>query len=230
MKLIDRETGTIVADVLANHNMSIDEVLDLMGFSVAEDGQIFYGEKGLYADYDNLETCDSTIGHWDKDSWGSAAPPPNAYELINKANDLVDVFHVQNGFDSELTREFSNNLWDQYCKTGKVEASVQKKEIKYFVKYFIKRGELYFKDFMGEETPNGLAKWTRNKNEARAFDTRAKAQSTKDGIIPYNGKGISIAAEAVEKKPSVRDWLKEASSAQADAPKASTPRKEAPSL
>jgi len=98
------------------------------------------------------------------------------------------------------------------------------------VKYFIKRGNLYFKEFIGGETPNGLAKWTPHQTQAKAFDTEVKAQATKVGIIPYNGKGISIAAEAVEKKPSVRDWLKEASSAQADAPKASTPRKEAPSL
>lgn len=98
------------------------------------------------------------------------------------------------------------------------------------VKYFIKRGNLYFKDFIGGETPNGLAKWTPYQTQAQAFDTEVKAQATKVGIIPYDGKGISIAAEAVEKKPSVRDRLKEASSPKADAPKAPSRRKKAPCL
>ena len=121
MKLIDRESGTIVAEILTNHSMSIDEALDLAGLTADEDGQILDGENGLNADYESLEMCWETIGHWNKESWGAEKPPENADALINKANDLIDVFHVQNGYDSELTLEYSNDLWEQYCRTGKVE-------------------------------------------------------------------------------------------------------------
>lgn len=222
MKLIDRETGTIVAEIITNHSMSIDEALDLEGFTVAEDGQIFNGKEGLFADYENLEMCWETIGHWNKSSWGTETPPENVYDLMNKANDLIDVFHVQHGFDSDLTREYSNDLWEQYCRTGKVEPLQDNKG----VKYFIKRGDLYFKDFMGGETPNGLAKWTPNREEARAFDTEAKAAFTKNGIIPYNGKGISIVAEDDNKKPSLREKLKNTGDKRNGEPKRSSPKKE----
>lgn len=222
MKLIDRETGTIVTEIITNHSMSIDVALDLEGLTVAEDGQIMASEKGIYAKYDNLEMCYSTIGHWDVKSWGVEVPPENVYELINQANDIIDVFHVQHGFDADLTREFSNDLWEQYCRTGKIEA-LQKNE---GVRYFIKRGDLYFKDFMGGETPNGLAKWTNYKNEACAFDTEAKAKFIKNGIIPYNGNGISIVAEGVEKRPSLREKLNNARGVKANSQKRSSPKKE----
>lgn len=222
MKLIDRETGTIVTEIITNHSMSIDVALDLEGLTVAEDGQIMAGEKGICAKYDNLEMCYSTIGHWDVESWGVEVPPENVYELINQANDIIDVFHVQHGFDADLTREFSNDLWEQYCRAGKIEA-LQKNE---GVRYFIKRGDLYFKDFMGGETPNGLAKWTNYKNEACAFDTEAKAKFIKNGIIPYNGNGISIVAEGVKKRPSLREKLNNARGVKANSQKRSSPKKE----
>ena len=178
MKLIDRETGTIVTEILTNHSMIIDDALDLAGFTVAEDGQIMDGKKGLYADYENLEMCWEAIGHWNKRSWGTETPPENVYDLMNKANDLIDVFHVQHGFDSDLTREYSNDLWEQYCRTGKVKG----------ISIVAKAG-----------LEKALAEWKGSEQPQKA-------------------------------KPSVQERLKDAASAKADAPKASSPRKEAPSL
>lgn len=57
MKLIDRETGAVIADIITNHSMSIDDALQLMRYSVTEDGQIRDDDSGelLNAWYDDLD-------------------------------------------------------------------------------------------------------------------------------------------------------------------------------
>lgn len=57
MKLYDRETGTVIANVCANYSMSIDDVLDIMRYSVRDDGQIYDDDNEQYLDawYDSLE-------------------------------------------------------------------------------------------------------------------------------------------------------------------------------
>lgn len=57
MKLIDKKTNEVIADVMTNHSMSIDEVLELMRYGVNEEGQIIDSDNGveLNAWYDDLE-------------------------------------------------------------------------------------------------------------------------------------------------------------------------------
>ena len=57
MKLYDRETGAVIADIMTNHSMSIDEALELMRYSVRDEGQIYDDDNGAYLDawYDSLE-------------------------------------------------------------------------------------------------------------------------------------------------------------------------------
>lgn len=57
MKLFDRQTGEVIAEIVTNHSMSIDEALDLMRYSVDEEGQIRDDDSGvmLNAWYDDLD-------------------------------------------------------------------------------------------------------------------------------------------------------------------------------
>ena len=57
MKLYDKTTGETIADIVTNHSMSVDEALDLMRYTVTEDGQIQDTDTGelLNAWYDDLE-------------------------------------------------------------------------------------------------------------------------------------------------------------------------------
>lgn len=57
MKLIDKATGAVVADIITNHGMSIDDALKLMHYSVTDDGQIMDDDSGELLDswYDDLE-------------------------------------------------------------------------------------------------------------------------------------------------------------------------------
>lgn len=41
MKLFDKNTGVVIADIITNHGMTIDEALSLMRFSIGDEGQIF---------------------------------------------------------------------------------------------------------------------------------------------------------------------------------------------
>lgn len=56
MKLFDKNTGVVIAEIITNHGMTIDEALILMHFSIDE-GQIFDDDNGVYLDawYDDLE-------------------------------------------------------------------------------------------------------------------------------------------------------------------------------
>lgn len=56
MKLFDRETNETIATIITNHSMSIDDALNLMHYTVDEEGQIV-DENGelLNAWFDNLE-------------------------------------------------------------------------------------------------------------------------------------------------------------------------------
>ena len=57
MKLIDKETGVMVANILTNHSMTIDEGLELVGCTVDDDGQIRDRDGELLeAWYDNIVT------------------------------------------------------------------------------------------------------------------------------------------------------------------------------
>lgn len=40
MKLIDTKTNEIVADIITNHSMCIDEILNLMDITVNDEGQL----------------------------------------------------------------------------------------------------------------------------------------------------------------------------------------------
>lgn len=57
MKLYDKSTGVVIADIITNHGMTIDEALSLMRFSIDDEGQIFDDDNGVYLDawYDDLE-------------------------------------------------------------------------------------------------------------------------------------------------------------------------------
>ena len=55
MKLYDCNTGEVIADITTNHSLSIDEALELMGYTVDEDGQILDDYSNLLnAWYDDL--------------------------------------------------------------------------------------------------------------------------------------------------------------------------------
>ena len=58
MKLYDTKTGTEVANILTNHSMSIDEILDFMGITVdcEQGGQLIDSDgHDLDAWYDDLD-------------------------------------------------------------------------------------------------------------------------------------------------------------------------------
>ena len=57
MKLYDKSTGVVIAEIIANFSMTIDEALSLMRFSIDDEGQIFDDDNGVYLDawYDDLE-------------------------------------------------------------------------------------------------------------------------------------------------------------------------------
>jgi hypothetical protein len=56
MKLFDRETNETIATIITNHSMSIDDALDLMHYTVDEEGQIVTEEGELLnAWFENLE-------------------------------------------------------------------------------------------------------------------------------------------------------------------------------
>ena len=57
MKLIDTETNVLVADIITNHSMCIDEVLELMRIAVDDEGQLFDEDTATLLDawYKNLE-------------------------------------------------------------------------------------------------------------------------------------------------------------------------------
>lgn len=59
MKLVDKYTGIVVADIIANHSMTIDEILLLVRISIDDEGQLFDDDNGLYLNawYDDLELC-----------------------------------------------------------------------------------------------------------------------------------------------------------------------------
>ena len=57
MKHIDNDTRECIAEIMTDGNITIDEALDLMRYSVLDDGQIFDDDNNakLNAWYDNLE-------------------------------------------------------------------------------------------------------------------------------------------------------------------------------
>ena len=59
MKLVDKYTGVVVADIICNHSMTIDEILLLMRISIDGEGQLFDNDNDSYFDawYDDLEIC-----------------------------------------------------------------------------------------------------------------------------------------------------------------------------
>lgn len=56
MKVYDKNTGVIIANILTNHPMYTEEVLSLMRYSVTDDGQIRDDDNGelLNAWFDDL--------------------------------------------------------------------------------------------------------------------------------------------------------------------------------
>lgn len=57
MKLIDTDTNEVIAEIITDGNITIDQVLELMHYSVLENGQIFDDDNNstLNAWYDNLD-------------------------------------------------------------------------------------------------------------------------------------------------------------------------------
>lgn len=56
MKLFDRETNETIATIITNNSMSIDDALNLMHYTVDDEGQIVTEDSELLnAWYDNLE-------------------------------------------------------------------------------------------------------------------------------------------------------------------------------
>lgn len=56
MKVYDKNTGVIIANIITNHPMYTEEVLSLMRYSVTDDGQIRDDDNGvlLNAWFDDL--------------------------------------------------------------------------------------------------------------------------------------------------------------------------------
>ena len=55
MKLFDRETNETIATIMTNNSMSIDDALNLMRYTVDEEGQIVTEDGELLnAWYDNI--------------------------------------------------------------------------------------------------------------------------------------------------------------------------------
>lgn len=56
MKLVDKYTCVVVADIICNHSMTIDEILFLMRISIDDDGQLFDDDNDSYLNawYDDL--------------------------------------------------------------------------------------------------------------------------------------------------------------------------------
>lgn len=59
MKLVDKYTGVVVADIISNHSMTIDEILLLMRISFDDEGQLFDDDNDSYLNawYHDLEIC-----------------------------------------------------------------------------------------------------------------------------------------------------------------------------
>lgn len=59
MKLVDKYTGVVVADIICNHSMTIDEILLIMRISIDDEGQLFDNDNDSYFDawFDDLEIC-----------------------------------------------------------------------------------------------------------------------------------------------------------------------------
>lgn len=56
MKLFDRETNETIATIITNHSMSIDDALNLMHYTVDEEGQIVTEDGELLnAWFENLD-------------------------------------------------------------------------------------------------------------------------------------------------------------------------------
>ena len=56
MKLFDRETNETIATIITTNSMSIDDALNLMHYTIDEEGQIVAEDGNLLnAWYDNLE-------------------------------------------------------------------------------------------------------------------------------------------------------------------------------
>lgn len=56
MELFDRETNETIAAIITNHSMSIDDALNLMHYTVDEEGQIVTEDGELLnAWFENLE-------------------------------------------------------------------------------------------------------------------------------------------------------------------------------
>lgn len=56
MKLIDTKTNEIVADIITNHSMCIDEILSLMDITVDPEGQLVDSDGSrINAWYDDLD-------------------------------------------------------------------------------------------------------------------------------------------------------------------------------
>lgn len=54
MKIINTATNETLAEITTNHSMSIDDVIELMGWTMDEDGNLF-DENGNIGHYDDIE-------------------------------------------------------------------------------------------------------------------------------------------------------------------------------
>lgn len=58
MKIIDKENGQVVAEIVTNHSMTIDEAIDCMGWTVNDEGEIIDDEgnhTNVWYDYIDLD-------------------------------------------------------------------------------------------------------------------------------------------------------------------------------
>ena len=58
--------------------------------------------------------------HWTYESWGDAYAPENADEIIDQANELIDLYAGTH--DEDETSNYSETLWDTYCRTGSLSS------------------------------------------------------------------------------------------------------------
>ena len=57
VEVINQTTGRILASIMTNHSMSVDDVINLMGWTVGETGEVLVESTGkpVGADYEELE-------------------------------------------------------------------------------------------------------------------------------------------------------------------------------
>jgi hypothetical protein len=60
------------------------------------------------------------MSYWSCESWGNGVPPINWEAVVTTANAILDDYMDANDLDLDDadTRDFSDQLWENFCETG----------------------------------------------------------------------------------------------------------------